>query len=126
MLVLTAYIAKHEYKPLAGFLTIKDIIDGAQKVAKGLGVETKSPRHLTGYRFFKVRVGARNGARMIVFVVTGSNKIVPVLIRLKKDKLFGMNMALNNPRVVAQMNKNLDNILDDIQNNNYQVFRFLS
>lgn len=122
MLILTQYIAKHELKPLSRFLRLDDLLDGARKVLKGLAVKTKSPRNLPDFRFFKVRIGKKNGARMMAFVVTGNNKIVPVLIRLKKDKIFGMNMAMNNPRVVQQMNKNLDRILADIRNKGYQEF----
>lgn len=59
---------------------------------------------------------------MIVFVLTENKKVVPVLIRLKKDKIFGMNMAMNNPAVVSQINKNLDRILDDMGNKAYQEF----
>lgn len=122
MLVLTQYIAKHEFKPLSRYITLADVLSGARKVLKGLAVETKSPASLTGYRFFKTRIGNRSSARMIVFVVAGNDKIVPVLIRLKKDKIFGMNMAMNNPHVVSQINKNLSNILTDIENHDYEEF----
>lgn len=122
MLVLTRYIAKHEFKPLRRFLRLDDLIDGANKIIKGLAVETKPPRNIPGFRFFKVRIGKKNGARMIVFVVTENKKVVPVLVRLKKDKIFGMNMAMTNPDVVYQINKNLDRILDDIKNKAYQEF----
>lgn len=122
MLILTHYIAKHEFAPLRRFLGLDDLLDGARKIIKGLAVETKSPRRLPGFRFFKVRIGKRDGARMIVFIVSGNNKVVPILIRLKKDKIFGMNMAMNNPKVVAEINKNLDKILDDMKNIAYQEF----
>ncbi len=122
MLILTQYIAKHEFKPLRRFLNLDDLLDGAKKVIKGLAIETKSPRNIPGFRFFKVRIGKKNGARMIVFIVTGNNKVIPILIRLKKDKIFGMNMAMNNPRVVDEINKNLDRILDDMGNKAYQEF----
>jgi len=122
MLILTKYIAKKEYKPLNKHLNIDDLLDGAKRVIKGLAVETKPPRDIPNFRFFKVRIGKRNSVRMIVFLVTTNQKIVPVLIRLKKDKIFGMNMAMNNPYVVQQINKNLDRILDDLKNNDYQSF----
>lgn len=122
MLILTQYIAKHELKPLSRFLHLDDLLDGARKVLKGLAVEVKSPKNLPNFRFFKVRIGKKNGARMMVFIATENNKVVPLLIRLKKDKIFGMNMAMNNPRVVQQMNKNLDRILTDIRNKGYQEF----
>ena len=123
MLILTQYIAKHEFRPLDRFLNIDDILEGATKVSKGLATQIKSPSKTTpGFKFFKVRIGKKNNARMIVFIVTGNKKIVPVLIRLKKDKLFGMNMAMNNQKVVDQMNKNMDNILTDIDNKQFEEF----
>lgn len=122
MLVLTKYIAKHEFEPLRRFLKLDDLLSGARKVIKGLAVLTKPPQNLGGFRFFKVRIGKKNSARMIVFVVTENKKVIPVLIRLKKDKIFGMNMAMNNPKVVNQINKNLDHVLDDINRKQYQEF----
>ncbi len=123
MLVLTEFIAKHELKPLSRYLELDDILAGAQKVIKGLAVETKPPRNLHGFRFFKVRIGKRGKARMIVFLVTENEKVVPVLIRLKKDKIFGMNMAMNNPEVVKKISANIDCILDDIKNKKYEEFK---
>ena len=122
MVVLTKYIARHELEPLKRLVNIDDILDGANKVIKGLAVETKAPRDLRGCRFFKVRNGKRNNARMMVFVITENKKVVPVLIRLKKDKVFGVNMAMNNPIVIEQMNKNLNHILDDLKKKQYQEF----
>lgn len=113
MLILSKYIAKHELAALRRTISISDVIQGAAKVRKGLAVETKPP--VQGFRFYKVRIGSRNAARMIVFLVTGSQKIVPILIRLKKDKIFGMNMAMNNPSVVQQLKKNMDRVLEDIE-----------
>lgn len=120
MVILTQYIAKHEWTPLRSSVTLEDIVEGAQKVRKGLAVETKSM--LKGARFYKVRIGKKGGARMIVFLATESQKIVPILIRLKKDKLFGMNMAMNNALVVKQIQKNLDHIIDDMEKKQYEEF----
>lgn len=122
MLILTEYIAKHEFKPLNRYLSLDEVISGAGKVVKGFAVEMKAPRPTQGYRFFKVRIGKRNNARMIVFVVVENKTVVPVLIRLKKDKTLGMNMAMNDPKVVAQINKNLDCVFLDIKNKRYQEF----
>ncbi len=120
MVILTQYIAKHEWAPLRRMVTLEDILEGSQKVQKGLAVETKSM--LKGTRFYKVRIGKKGGARMIVFLAIESQKIVPVLIRLKKDKLFGTNMAMNNTQVVEQMRKNLDHIIDDMEKGKYEEF----
>lgn len=124
MLLLTKYIAKHELGPLTRFVSLEDIIDGAQKALKGSATKIKAPSNARSFHFFKVRIGQRNGARMIVFLVTETKKVVPVLIRLKKDKIFGMNMAANNAEVVSQLNKNMDRILDDIQKEEYEEFPF--
>ena len=120
MVILTQFIAKHEWAPIRRMVALEDILEGAQKVQKGLGKETKSM--LKGARFFKVRIGKKGDARMIVFLATENQKIVPVLLRLKKDKLFGMNMAMNNPDVVEQIRKNLDHIIDDMEKGKYEEF----
>lgn len=122
MLVLTRFIANHELKPLERYLSLADVIVGAKKVIKGLAIETKPPRSLPGLRFFKVRLGSSQSARMIVFVVAENQKIFPLIIRLKKDKTLGINMAMNNPALVKQMNINLDWVLQDIENQQYQEF----
>lgn len=124
MLLLTKYIAKHELAPLSRFIDLEDVLDGAGKALKGLAAEVKAPSNAGGFRFFKVRVGKKNGARMIVFLVTESRKVVPVLIRLKKDKIFGMNMSMNNEKVVDQLTKNVYRILDDIESEEYEEFPF--
>lgn len=122
MLVLTKYIARHEFKPLARYISLVDMLDGARKVIKGLAIETKPPRAASRYRFFKVRIGPKNRARMIVFIVTGNQKVVPVLIRLKTDKAVGANMAMNNAQAVEQLNRNLDRVIADIESGDFQEF----
>lgn len=122
MLILTKYVAKHELKPLAKYFGIKDIVNGCKKVYKNLAIEIKPPKQINDLRFFKVRIGDKVKGRMIVFLVTENKKIVPVLIRLKKDKIFGENMSSNNPAVIEQINKNLDNIFTDIREGMYEEF----
>lgn len=122
MLILTGYIAKHELKPLQKYFGLKDILEGAEKVLKNLAIPTRSPGDFPGFKFFKVRIGGKVKGRMIVFMLTENKKIVPLLIRLKKDKIFGMNMAMNNPEVVRQINANLDRVLTDMQSGEYQEF----
>ena len=122
MLILTRYIAQHELKPLRKYFQLEDILEGARKVLKNLATVTKPPQKLFGTKFFKVRIGKKNKGRMIVFMLFESRKIVPILIRLKKDKIFGMNMAMNNPQVIKQVNINLGHVLDDINGRMYEEF----
>ena len=124
MLLLTKYIARHELAPLNRFIDLEDILDGAEKALKGLATEVKAPSNARGFHFFKVRIGRRDGVRMIVFLIIKNQKVVPVLIRLKKDKVFGMNMAINNEKVLDQLTKNIYRIRDDIEAEEYEEFSF--
>lgn len=124
MLIFPQYIAKHEWKPLRTYFDLEDIVNGARKVLKHLAQEIKPPRKLENFCFFKVRIGKKVHGRMIVFIVANNQKVVPLLIRLKKDKIFGMNMSMNNQEVVKQLNSNLDRVLDDIEKQrftNYEI-----
>ncbi len=118
MLILSDYIVKHELKPLRGYFRLEDLQNGARKVVRGLGQEVNFSK---GYKFFKVRIGGEIKGRMIVFVVA-NNKVVPLLIRLKKDKKMGMNMAASNPDVVKQVDNNLENVIKDIEKGAFQEF----
>ena len=120
MLIITRYIARHELAPLKRYLGLAEVVAGAKKVLKGLATETKPLRSLAGFRFYKVRLSGKQSARMVVFVLVENNKVVPLIIRLKKDKLFGQNMIMNDPALVKQMNINLDQVLKDIEQNQYE------
>lgn len=122
MILLSEYILDHEWKPLRRHFSLEDIVLGGEKVLKNLAIPLKPlQKQKKNITFYKVRIGKRGKGRMIVFVVIGSSKVVPLLIRLKKDKIFGMNMALNNPAVVQQMNRNFDRVLEDIEKKRYKV-----
>ncbi len=122
MILLTQYVVQHELKPLRGKIELQDILEGAEKVYKNLTIATKSPVKLPGFKFFKVRIGRKTKGRMIVFMTVESKKVVPILVRLKKDKIFGMNMAMNNPAVAKQVSHNLNHIFDDIKHKRYEEF----
>lgn len=122
MLIIAASLARHELAPLRRVITIHDIEKGARKVIRDLAIEMKSPPSGKGFQFFKVRIGVRDSARMIVFLMTENNNVVPLLIRLKSDKIFGMNMAMNNPAVIRQLDTNLDRAIDDIREKRYEEF----
>lgn len=122
MLVLTKYILKNQLKPLSKHFTVKDLVKGARKVLKGLGNKISTPNN-KNFSFYKVRIGSIVKGRMIVFLTT-NNKIVPLLIKLKKDKKMGMNMSANNPYVVEQIDKNLKQVIRDIENGDFEELSF--
>lgn len=121
-LILTQHVAKHEFAPLKRHFTLDDILNGARKAVDGLGIHIKAPQKLENCRFFKIRIGGNVAGRMIVLIILNKQNAVPLLIRLKKDKIFGMNMSMNNQSVIKELNKNLDKVLDDIRNNRYEKF----
>jgi len=123
MLILSRYIAKHELRSLRQYFSIEDLIDGAKKVIKGLGQQISPYKNHKSFSFFKVRIGSSVKGRMIVFVVS-NKKVVPLLIRLKKDKKMGMNMSANNPDIVAQIDKNLTQVISDIESGDFEEFHF--
>ena len=120
MLIISAYIEKNEIKPLEKFISFTDIASGILKIQKGLGIEIKS--FTKGYQYFKVRVGTRAEARMIVFLITEKDAYVPVLVRLKKDKVYGMNMSAQNKDVCEKVLKNVSYIADDLKMKRYKTY----
>lgn len=122
MLILSAYIAKHEMRPLLRHIGIDDVLEGGRKVLKNLAQELRPHSQARESRFFKVRIGQHASARMIVFMVVGKSDIIPALLRLKSDKVFGMNMAMNNPSVVKQLEKNFAKVREDIETGRFQHF----
>jgi hypothetical protein len=123
MLILSKYIVKNELKPLLKHVSLDDIVIGARKIKDGLGIHLQA-LNSSQYRFFKVRIGRSAKARMIVFMHSDNGKIIPVLIRLKKDKKFGMNMAANNPAVAEQVDRNLSHIILDLDRGDYEEIKF--
>lgn len=59
---------------------------------------------------------------MIIFMIVESKKLIPFLIRLKSDKVFGMNMSMNNSDVVDQLEKNFDRVREDIEQSQFKSF----
>jgi hypothetical protein len=122
MLILTSYIEEHELKPLKKYFDINDLRVGAKKVLDGLGQQIHLPTFDRHYQYYKVRIGNTVKGRMIVFMMTENKKIVPLLIRLKKDKKYGMNMSQSNPFVVTQIDKNLKSVITDIKDGKFKQY----
>lgn len=120
MLLISEYIAQHELKPLQKHLKLEDVVKGAQKILKGLGKMVGGPGMPKGISFYKIRIGKANKARMIVFAVSENQQIVPILIRLKKDKKIGANMSSANPYAVLQVKRNFARALKDIEDGNFK------
>jgi hypothetical protein len=121
MLIITRYILKHELAPILRNIDLQDLLIGAQKVRANLAVELKGGFVSQSVKFFKVRIGKKAKARMIVFLTT-NNSIVPVVIKLKKDKKYGQNLSMNNEDVKNLISRNLDSIHKDVENGDFESY----
>lgn len=122
MIVVTKFFLKSEFKPVKNKIGLIDVFEGVKRIEKDLAITIKAPVKFPNLRFFKVRVGKLVKARMIVFLKIGSNKFVPIVLRLKKDKVFGMNMSMNNKVLVDLINVNFEKIIEDLKNGDFEEF----
>ena len=117
-LILTNSFLKKELKPLKKYYSVEDI----KKAVKKLPVSSTSLSHL-GYKdgeLMKLRMVGRNAGRMIVYFYKRKDFIIPIVLRLKKDKIIGENLALNNKRAKLVILDMMDRTMDDIKNCNYK------
>lgn len=117
LLILTNSFSEKELKPLRKFYNINDIKKTVLKVAV-------KPANLSslGYkdgRLLKLRVVNKVAGRMIVYLFIKKFEAVPIILCLKKDKIFGKNLSINNKRAKALILKMLDLAMEDIQKENY-------
>lgn len=76
-----------------------------------------------GCKIVKVRLGSsRAVGRMIVYVQIDKDYFIPVVLRLKKDKVFGENLSLRNKRAEKKILYNLDKIFEDLKAGRYEKF----
>jgi hypothetical protein len=122
MIVITKFFLRSELKPLKNQLNLKDVFEGAKRIDKNLGISIKNPVKFSNLRFFKIRLGRSVKERMIVFLYVGKGKIVPLLLRLKKDKEFGVNMSMNNKKIIELLRINFENVIKDLENGDFEEF----
>lgn len=118
MLIITNSFLKKELKPLSRYYTIQDI----KKTVAKINTSAIYLAHL-GYKYgklLKMRMAHKVAGRLIVYVFVKKNIITPIILRLKKDKIFGENLSLNNKRGKELILKMLDLVIDDINNERYQ------
>ena len=68
----------------------------------------------------KLRITSRTVGRIIVYVYKQRDLVIPVVLRLKKDKIFGENLALNNKKAKSLILDMMDRIMGDINKNYYK------
>jgi len=119
-IILCHSILKKEINPLVKYFSKGDIKKYAQKAEKGLGVEIKSS-NIPNTKLVKVYMTGKRGAgRMIVLIYVRKNYYLPIIVRLKKDKIIGMNLSKENQSFQELLNKNLSLVEKDLKEKNFE------
>lgn len=118
MLLLTDSFLKKEFKPLKRYYTIDDLKKTVAKVDKS-AVCLGSLGYKNG-KLLKLRMAGLVAGRLIVYVFVQKETIMPLVLRLKSDKVFGQNLSLNNKRGKNLILKMLDLAMDDVKHGYYR------
>ena len=124
-LIITSSIRKAELDPIQDVFDLKIIKIAAKKALQGLGKEIKSASKIRGTVLKKVNITSSNGAGRVIFLLkVSSEKSVLVMARSKNDKQVGANMSVQNKKFKNLLNRNLDMILEDLEEGLFEEFEF--
>ncbi len=71
----------------------------------------------------KVYLTSETASWRILFIFFVEKDIyIPIILRLKNDKIIWNNISMNNSNFVALLNKNLDMLHNDFKNNRFENF----
>lgn len=119
-IILCHSILKKEIKPLLKYFSKGDIKKYVLKAAEGLGPELKGS-NIPNSKLVKIYMTSRQGAgRMIVLIFINKNYYLPIILRLKKDKLLGTNLSSKNQVLQDLLEKNLNFVMQDLKNGNFE------
>jgi hypothetical protein len=112
-------IYKNELKFLEKEIPLEKIKEAASKAKKGLGINIKGSQ-IKETKLIKIYLTTIKGAARLIFLLMINKEIyIPVILRLKKDKLIGENITIKNKFFENLLSKNLDLIFEDLKNNEY-------
>ena len=96
-----------------------DIKKYVQRAERGLGSEIKGSV-IPGTKLVKVYMTGKSGAgRMIILIYVRKEYYMPIIIRLKKDKIVGMNLSKGNQEFQDLLKKNLSLVVKDLEERNF-------
>jgi len=121
--ILTASIRKAEFEPLQKIFSLEVIKIAARKCLEGLGTKIKSSKKISSTILKKIPLTGTGGAGRATFLLQiVEDRAILVMLRLKNDKKVGENMSVNNTKFKKVFDKNLDLLMDDIKNDDYEEF----
>ncbi|MCK5211548.1 hypothetical protein KAJ89_02505 [Candidatus Parcubacteria bacterium] len=100
------------------YYTVEDI----KKTTKKILSSSIRLSHL-GYKegeLIKLRLVSKTAGRIIIYAYKQKELIVPVVLRLKKDKIIGENLSLNNAKAKSLILDMLNKTMNDIKNGDYE------
>ena len=112
-------VIKKEINPLINHFSKGDIKKYVEKARKGLGIEIKGS-FITGTKLVKVYMTGKSGAgRMIILIYIKKDYYLPIIVRLKKDKIVGTNLSKGNQAFQDLLKKNLNLVVQDLKERNF-------
>jgi len=119
-IILCHSILINELKPLLKYFSKGDIKKYVQKIQKGVGVELKGAI-ISGTKLVKIYMTGKAGAgRMVVLMYVKKNYYLPIVVRLKKDKIVGSNLSKGNKEFQQLLEKNICFVMEDLKLGNFE------
>jgi hypothetical protein len=119
-IILCHSILQKEINPLLKYFSRGDIKKYTKKAAEGLGIEIKGST-IPATKLIKVYMTGKGGAgRLIVLIYVKKDYYLPVLVRLKKDKIVGMNLGKGNQAFQDLLKFNMHLILQDLRDGKFE------
>ncbi|HBB02840.1 MAG: hypothetical protein US89_C0007G0023 [Candidatus Peregrinibacteria bacterium GW2011_GWF2_38_29] len=122
-LIITDSIEKHELSALERVFSLSVIKVAAIKSLKGPGENIKNSISIPKTILRKIYITSSSGAGRAMFLLQiEAEKAILVIIRQKKDKQIGANMAVENPKFKKVLERNLDLIIRDLEVGKYKEY----
>jgi len=118
IIVLTKSFLQKEFKKVKKCYTTEDIKKTIEKIDTSADILSNN-----GYKngkLMKLRMASKTQGRLIIYVFTKRDLIIPIVVRLKKDKIFGKNLSLENKKAKTLIIKMLDLAVADIENDDFE------
>ena len=120
VIILTQSFIKKELKPVSRIFTKEALYKAIAKKDSSAIVLSDVGQH--DQMLMKMRVPGKTAGRLVVLVMkTSSDRIIPLMLRPKTDKVFGENIAMSNKKVKQHLNTMHDLALEDITKGDFEV-----
>lgn len=118
MLRICNTIKKQELDKLSDYFSIEDIKKAYLKANNWIWNNIWKLDNSVILR--KIYLTSKTSAwRLLFLFFISKNIFIPIILRLKNDKLIWNNLSMNNKKFVNLLNKNFDLVEKDLLNKNY-------